>query len=239
MRRKGRILLSVAKIFDIDAAEFEAQQSRAAKRLETRYPVLAPLLNRWSPRSFAEKTPEAEKLQSMFEAARLAPSAHNTQPVRFLLGRKEQGKTYHRLFSCLDEHNKVWVGSAPVLILASVMRQRFSQVQADFVPYPHAMHDLGLAVMSLVLQAEALGLSCHLMAAFDPEAAQTEFAIPPLFAPGVMIAVGYLGDPDRLAGALRERELARRVRRPLEELVFEHEWGEASPLFARDAGTRE
>lgn len=216
--------------------EAVTSERRAAKRLQTRYPVLGPILNRWSPRSFAERAPEVEKLQSMFEAARLAPSAHNTQPVRFLLGRKGEGETYARLFDCLDDHNKVWVGAAPVLILASVMRQRFSQNTGNFVPYPHAMHDLGLAVMSLILQAEALGLSCHPMAAFDPEKAQAEFAIPSIFAPGLMIANGYAGDPNSLSGLLRERELAPRVRRPLEEMVFEHAWGESSPLFGRGAG---
>ena len=212
----------------------DLKERRAVKRLETRYPVLAPLLDRWSPRSFAERHPETEKLQSVFEAARLAPSAHNSQPVRFLLARKGQGDTYARLFTCLSDGNKLWADTAPVLVLATVMRQRFSQERVDFVPYPHAMHDLGLAVMSLILQAEALGLSCHPMAAFDPEMAQKEFAIPPLFEPGVIVALGYLGDPNRLSGPLRERELAPRTRRPLEELVFEHEWGEASPLFAEE-----
>lgn len=193
-------------------------------RLETRYPVLPAILERWSPRSFADRQPEVHKLQSMFEAARLAPSAHNTQPTRFLLGRKDGGGgAYERLFDCLDPHNREWAHCAPVLVLASVMRRRFSQVKADFVPYPHCMHDLGLAVMSLVLQGQHLGLHCHLMAAFDPEKAQRDFDIPPLFAPGIMIAIGYLGDP----GAL-----PRTTRRPLEEIVFEEAWGQSSPLFA-------
>ena len=213
-------------------SDTDIKERQAVKRLQTRYPVLAPLLNRWSPRSFAEREPETEKLQSVFEAARLAPSAHNTQPVRFLLARKGHGETYRRLFSCLSHGNTHWAGSAPVLVLANVMRQRFSQERVQFVPYPHAMHDLGLAVMSLIVQAEALGLSCHPMAGFDPEAAQLEFSIPSLFEPALVIAMGYLGNPERLSGALRERELAPRIRRPLEELVFEHEWGEASPLFS-------
>lgn len=206
----------------------------ALKRLETRFPVLAPIHERWSPRSFSDRVPETDKLQSMFEAARLAPSAHNTQPTRFIFGCKGRGETYQRLFNCLMERNKLWVHSAPVLILASVMRQRFSQERADFVPYSHAMHDLGLAVMSLILQAQSTGLHCHPMAAFEPELAQAEFAIPPLFEPGLMIAVGYVGDPEKLTGLLRDRELAPRTRRPLEDLVFEHGWGEGSPLFSED-----
>jgi nitroreductase len=206
------------------------------KRVETRYDVDSAALERWSPRSFSERRVEPAKLRSMFEAARLAPSAHNTQPSRFLIGRKHHGDTYQRLFGCLSEGNQIWARSAPVLVLASVMRRRFSQERAEFVAYPHCMHDLGLAVMSLILQGQALGLHCHPMAAFDPEMAQAEFAIPPLFAPGVVIAIGYLGDPLVLPDALREHELGRRTRRPLEELVFEGAWDEASSLFAEDEG---
>jgi hypothetical protein len=49
--------------------------------------------------------------------------------------------------------------------------------------------------------------------------------------PGVVIAVGYLGSPDVLPAALREREVAPRTRRPLAELVFEDRWGVTSSLF--------
>jgi nitroreductase len=203
-----------------------------SKRVETRYAVLPALADRWSPRSFDPRAPEPEKLQSIFEAARLAPSAHNTQPVRFLAVRKSHDEAHSKLFACLSDGNRVWAHSAPLLVLACVMRQRFSQERAAFVPYPHAMHDLGLAVMSMILQAQALGIHCHPLAGFDPEQAQSAFAIPALFEPAVVIAIGYLGDPDTLPDGLRARELGPRTRRPLEELVFEQAWGQASALFS-------
>jgi nitroreductase len=203
-----------------------------SKRVETRYAVLPALADRWSPRSFDPRAPEPGKLQSIFEAARLAPSAHNTQPVRFLMARKGHDAVYEKLFACLSDGNRVWAHSAPVLVLAAVMRKRFSQERASFVPYPHAMHDLGLAVMSMILQAQSLGIHCHPLAGFDPEQAQAAFAIPDLFEPAVTIAIGYLGDPDVLQGALHEREIGPRIRRPLEELVFEQAWGQSSSLFS-------
>jgi nitroreductase len=201
------------------------------KAVETRYPVLPVFVDRWSPRSFAARPPENEKLRSLFEAARLAPSAHNTQPARFLLLRKEHGAPYQRLFHCLSEGNQVWAHSAPVLILASGTRQRYNQGAARYVPYPHFLHDVGLAVMSLILQAQAQGLHCHPMAGFDPDLAREAFAIPDLFEPVVVIAVGYLGQPDDLPEQLKARELAQRTRKPLEEVVFEGAWGQSSSLF--------
>jgi nitroreductase len=195
---------------------------------------LPALLDRWSPRSFTDQEPEDAKLASLFEAARIAPSAHNSQPSRFLLGRKNHGTMFTRLFACLDPHNQEWAHCVPVLVLASVARRRFSAATGDFVAYPHSLHDLGLAVMSLIVQAQHQGLHCHPMAAFDSAKAQEDLAIPPLFLPAMMIAIGYLGPADVLPAELRERETAPRVRRTLEELVFEDAWGQASPLFAGD-----
>lgn len=210
-----------------DMSHDEFQQ---AKEVATRYPVLPVFTDRWSPRSYSPRMPEVAKLQSLFEAARLAPSAHNAQPARFLLARRGRGEDHPTLVTCLDEHNR-WAEAAPVLVLAAASRERFSQQEGDFVPYSHFMHDLGLAVMSLILQGRALDLFCHPMAAFDPVKARERFSIPALFEPALVIAVGYRGPPDQLAGRLRERELALRYRRPLEELVFESRWGDGSPLF--------
>ena len=176
-----------------------------SKRVETRYAVLPALADRWSPRSFDPRAPEPEKLQSIFEAARLAPSAHNTQPVRFLVARKSHDAIYEKLFACLSDGNRVWAHSAPILVLAAVMRTALQPGARCFVPYPHAMHDLGLAVMSMILQAQSLGIHCHPLAGFDPEQAQAAFAIPDLFEPAVMIAIGYLGDPDTLPWLARAR----------------------------------
>jgi nitroreductase len=44
------------------------------KLAETRYPIHELLRERWSPRAFADRMIEPEKLQSLLEAARWAPS---------------------------------------------------------------------------------------------------------------------------------------------------------------------
>ena len=200
------------------------------KRIPTQYPVLREIAERWSPRSFDSRPVERTKLCSLFEAARMAPSAHNCQPSRFILAARDRPDSYEKLFDSLHEHNKVWAHRAPVLILASATRERFSQQRAEMVPYPHCMHDLGLAVMSLILQAQGLGLHSHPLAAFEPDQVRAAFEIPDLFEPMLIIAVGYLGSPEVLPPSLRTRETARRTRRSLEEMVFEDKWGQASNI---------
>ena len=204
------------------------------KQVETRYDVLPLFVERWSPRSFTDRHPDPDQLRSLFEAARLAPSAHNVQPPRFLLTEQGRGTGFERLYACLSEGNREWAHRVPVLVLASVMRERWSPVYGEMVPYPHAMHDLGLAVMSFIIQARALGLSTHPMAGFDPDQAREAFAVPELFEPGVVIAVGYRGDADVLTDELRAREVGPRTRRPLDELVFEDTWGQTASLFVGD-----
>jgi hypothetical protein len=137
------------------------------------------------------------------------------------------------------DHNRAWAGGAPVLVLAASMRERFSPVAGAIVPYPHSPHDLGLAVMSFILQGRALGLYSHPLAGFEPDLARQAFAVPPLFEPMIVLAVGYLGDADALPDALRARELAPRTRRSVDELVYEGAWGEPSTLFALDVDDAE
>ena len=206
------------------------------KRVPRRFPVIDALADRWSARSFAPDLPAASVLASIFEAARLAPSAHNTQPTRFVLTRA--GTPCHaRLASCLMAHNFPWASRAPVLILCAIMRERptdrrDAHGEVIHVAYPHAMHDLGLAVMSALTQATALGLVAHPIAGFDPDLAAELFALPPRYLAGLVIALGHPGPADALPEALRVRELAPRVRRPLEELVFEDAFGQPTALFA-------
>ena len=47
------------------------------------------------------------------------------------------------------------------------------------------------------------------------------------------IAIGYKGNPDNLPGNLKERDSARRSRKPLSSFVFNGKWGVVSPLVRK------
>ncbi|MCP9468454.1 MAG: nitroreductase family protein [Nitrospira sp.] len=197
------------------------------KPAPTDYPIHELLARRWSPRAFAERPVEPEKLQSLFEAARWAPSSNNEQPWRFIVANKADETQWNRLFACLVEGNRVWAFRAPVLAL-SVASLYFGKTGA---PNRHAMHDTGMAVQNLAIQAVALGLIVHQMAGFDVEQARKDLKIPSEYEPVAMIAVGYPGDPSLLSGALHEREVAPRRRQPVSSFVFSGEWGTPSSLL--------
>ena len=196
------------------------------KTADTKVPIHDLLRRRWSPRAFSDRLVEPEKLLSLFEAARWAPSSYNEQPWRFICCPKDQPADHERFISILAEGNVPWARHAPVLIL-SVANTQFTH---NGKPNRHALHDVGLAAENLVIQAVSLGLVVHQMAGYDAGKARVVFGIPHGNEPAAAIAVGYQGDPDRLPQPLREREAAPRARKPLEEIVYGGRWAEPSVL---------
>lgn len=199
------------------------------KPAEAQYPILDLLRRRWSPRAFADRLVEPEKLRGLLEAARWAPSSYNEQPWSFLVATKDDPENFQRLLSCLVEGNQAWAQFAPVLMI-SIARLNFAQ---NGQPNRHAFHDVGLAAENLVIQAMALDLMVHQMAGFYPDKAREVFRIPPGYEPVAAIAVGYPGEPDRLPEKLRQRELAPRTRKMLREFVFGGEWGRPAGVVAQ------
>jgi nitroreductase len=198
------------------------------KHVPTRVPVAEVLAGRWSPRAFREKIPSDEVLLAVLEAARLAPSSRNEQPWRYIVGTRGDD-AYRKLYDCLAEANQVWAKQAPVLMLSVAS----TQLERNGKPNRYYGHDTGMASMSLVIEAEMAGLSCHQMGGFDADRAREHFAIPEEFEPMAAIALGYRGDPATLTDELQERETAPRQRRPLRDLVMGSTWG-TPPTFVQD-----
>jgi nitroreductase len=85
-----------------------------------------------------------------------------------------------------------------------------------------------LASENLTIQATSMGLFIHMMAGFHPDKVCKLLKIPEGYEPVAAIALGYPGNPQTLPERLRERELAPRRRKQLQEFVFTGQWGKAS-----------
>lgn len=200
----------------------EVDKLKQAPAVEGVMPVV---LNRWSPRSFADRDVNPTDLRRVFEAARWSASASNEQPWRFLVGVRNS-LTYKKIFSTLVGFNQSWAGTAPVLLLGAASTKFAHNGTAN----PYALYDLGAASALLCLQAAALGLKTHSMAGFEHDAAREAFGIPEEFVLGAVIALGYQGEPEALGHEkLIEREVETRSRIPLSEFVLS-EWGVAAEL---------
>ncbi len=192
---------------------------QSAQSLEVEHPVLDAIRQRWSPAIYSPESVEPEKLLSVLEAARWAPSSMNEQPWSFLVARKEEPEEFARMLDCLVPGNVAWAQHVPVLIL-SVVKLQFDR---NGKPNRHAWHDTGIATGFLMLQASALGLYVHAMAGFDPDKARQTYQIPETHEAVAVIALGYPGDDRGAPEDLRKRNV-RRGRRTLDQFVFSGRW---------------
>ena len=182
------------------------------------YPILDLIKNRKSTRSFSVQPIEPERISSLFEATRWAPSSTNEQPWVYMYATRDQTELWDKMSTCLNEGNKIWAKDAPLLIL-SLARKNFSRFSGANT---YAMYDLGGANSFLSLQAVELGLQVRQMAGFNHEKVIRQLNIPEAFDVGVFIAVGYPGDPQTLPENLKVRELAPRERLLQQEFVMNH-----------------
>ena len=183
-------------------------------------PIQSMIARRWSARAVdPDRSIDPQTVQILLEAARWAPSSGNEQPWRYLVFDGRDPAALEAARSCLVEGNS-WARRWPLLLL-SIAREHFSHKEK---PNRHAQHDVGMASLSLVLQATELGLSTHQMAGYDADRARELFAIPEGFTPMAMIVVGYPGKTEELSAPLQEREMAPRARKPIEQWAFAGKW---------------
>ena len=174
------------------------------------------LARRWSPRSYSQKPVEAEKVRSLFEAVRWSASCFNEQPWRFLVATREEPAEFARLLGLLVEKNQAWAKDAWVLGITTGKRT----FTLNGAPNRFGLHDAGMALTSLMLQATASGLQAHGMGGFDAERARLELGIPEDFEVGAAFAVGYPeGTFDPPGG---------RSRKSIGEIIFSGGWGKAA-----------
>ena len=170
-------------------------------------------IDRWSPRAFLPEPLPEHQIQTLFEAARWAPSCFNEQPWLFLYATDPEDRKVFA--SILVKKNQLWASQAPLLIFA-IARRKFKQSGKE---NRHAPYDTGSAWMSLALQARRLGLYAHSMAGFDVEKAHEILGVPKEdYHVMAGIAVGRKGDDAHLPEDLRRME-SPNTRKPLTEVA--------------------
>lgn len=194
----------------------EAQTAVMEKSSEFHSPVLEVIQNRRSRRAYADKPVEQSEIESLFEAARWAPSSVNEQPWIYIYATKDQHELWNKIYDSLNESNKIWVRNAPLLI-ASLVRVNFSRNNS---PNTSARYDLGAANAFLSLQATHHGLNVHQMGGFNIDKLRNNLNIPNTFEAVVILAVGYPGEITVLPENLQLRENAPRERYIQKEFVM-------------------
>ncbi len=170
--------------------------------------------NRWSPRAMSGQEIDENKLLTLFEAARWAPSANNNQPWRFIYALRDT-KDWDTFFQLLAAGNQVWAKDASVLIVI-ISKTTFDNGNHSIT---HSF-DAGAAWVSLALQGSLDGLVIHCMQGFNYDKAKEVLQIPAVYSVEAMIAVGKQGKKEDLPYYLQEREFPS-SRKTISELTME------------------
>lgn len=168
--------------------------------------------HRQSVRRYSNKEIDPEILNKSLEAARLAPSASNSQPWTFIvvndpdIKNKVAAETYDKVIN----FNK-FVQDAPVLIVFVLEKPKvITRVGAFIKNKEYPLIDIGIAAEHFCLQAAEDGLGTCMLGWFNEKSIQRLLNIPESKTIGLIVSVGYPAE---------EYKLRHKTRKLFEEVV--------------------
>lgn len=167
--------------------------------------------NRKSTRKYDSKPVPRELIETCLKAARLAPSACNSQPWTFIIVDNEEikNKIAGQAMSGLYKMNK-WVEAAPVIIVVLTERSRYAaRMGGTLRGVKYSLIDIGIACDHFTLQAEELGLGTCWIGWFNERKIKKILDLPKSAKIDIVISLGY-PHPDL---PLREKH-----RKPLDDI---------------------
>ncbi len=156
------------------------------------------------------------EVESLLEAARWAPSAGNSQPWAFIVGRRGEAD-HQRLVQHLAKSSARWAPEAG-LLLANLSHQTVENTDWEYSEF--AGYDLGQAVAHMSFQARSLGLQVRQFRAFDRAGLAAEFDVPDHWEVTTMSAIGRVPpemhpmNADASTTAVRQRHPTDEIRWP-------------------------
>lgn len=154
--------------------------------METTYEKFMKLAeSRYSCRNYSSRTVDKSVLELVLNGARIAPSACNRQPWKFMVVTDEDLKV-----AVQRSYDRDWLKTAPAYIVA-VGNHDESWHRSNADNKDHMDIDLAIASEHICLAAAALDLGTCWVCNFDPETLRTGLNIPENLEPVVIIPIGY------------------------------------------------
>ena len=146
---------------------------------------------RYSVRSYKTQKVEQEKLDLILEAARVAPTAANLQPVRLIVVQEKEG------LAKIEKAANIYNAPLAVIVCAdhsTAWSRPFDKKQTGDI-------DASILTDHMMLQASELGLGTVWVCYFKPDILSQEFNLPANLEPVNILVIGYAdeepADPDR------------------------------------------
>jgi nitroreductase len=148
---------------------------------------------RQSVRSYIDKKVEREKIERCLEAARLAPSACNSQPWRFIVVDEPElrEKVAKETFGKLISFNHFTM-QAPVLVVMITEKSKpIARIGGAIKDKTYNLIDIGIAAEHFCLQAVEEGLGTCMLGWFDKKKLYDYLNIPKSKQIDLIITLGY------------------------------------------------
>jgi len=155
--------------------------------------LLELIKSRNSIREFINRPVEREKIMTCLEAARLAPSASNSQPWRFIIvdDRDMKNRLCEAAFTGIYSFNS-FCKTAPVILAIISEKSKFlASIGGMYRGTQYNLIDIGIAGEHFVLQAQELGLGTCWIGWFNVTAVKSILNIPRQKKVDILIALGY------------------------------------------------
>ena len=162
---------------------------------------------RQSDRIYSTKPVEKEEIQQCIETARLAPSANNSQPWKFVIVDDLQLK--EQIADCATELGmNRFVHQAPVIIAVVLEKMNLSSSLGSIIKNKkYSLLDIGIAVNQFCLQATDLNLGTCIVGWFNEKKVKQLLHVDRDKRVPLLITLGHSESP-----------LRRKIRKPIEEM---------------------
>ena len=143
------------------------------------------ILNRRTIRLFQNKKIPAKILEKLVNTARLAPSAKNLQPLKYIIVDQEQlsEKVFANLALGGETEKLRKKENQPVAYILILVNRKIRVSEFE--------HDVGLAAGNIILTAFGEGIGCCIIRAFNRQGLVNAFNLPPDYYLDLIIALGY------------------------------------------------
>ncbi len=152
---------------------------------------------RESVRGYLDKSVEREKIERCIECARLAPSACNSQPWKFIvvddgnMVKDLAKKIYDPLISGI---NKFALTAPCFIAVVSQKRNLTSKIGSIVKKKDYTSIDLGIATQHICLAATDLGLGTCIIGWFKEKEIKDILKVPKNLSVELIISIGYFED---------------------------------------------
>ena len=171
------------------------------------------ITKRQSVRKYIDKPVEKEKLLLCIEAARLAQSASNTQPWKFIVvdDPELKDKVASETYDLVASFNK-FVHQAPIIIAITLEKPSLiNRIGGRIKKKEWKLIDIGIAAEHICLQATEEGLGSCMLGWYNEKKIKNLLNIPEKKSLALLISLGYFADD------YKQRE---KIRKPMDEVCY-------------------